>query len=582
MSAEIYSTETEPIETRDDSARPKPKSLEQFTTEQLLSSVNRGLPASDEAEKGILSAMLQNTGGCLGELRTRIKTEMFYHPPRQIIFDTLCAMYDKNLPIDFSSLTMALRNQGNLDKVGGGAEITDLWIFTPVAQLVPLYQKTLFDKYLCRRGIHAHMLSAHELMEHGRGELDEPATDRLTQGEERVFAVVQEANEVTSSADRPSPVADVVHECLEYTQNAMAHMGQIPPGRMLTGWPDFDRATCGLEPGDLFLIGARPKMGKTVVLNTMVKNMTVDQNIPTLVLSLEMSKRRFLNRVLFGGFGIETSKAQTGFLSRNDQQKFGEAARTLSNAPLWIDDRAGHTSASIRATIREYVRKHGVKLVMLDYVQLVAPVTKRGKSEERHMITETMDMLHSVKKTDGVVIIALAQAKRGSEENPGSEPTPKDFDGGSAMEKYVDYGAFIHRPAKFKPWSRLKEEQQEAFKNMVSDRRKQSPHLWSEPQQILDGTGKPVFDVRTEIQTRYNEEQQCMEDIPVTVKTPKLEWKPELDWNEQALLLLCLNRNGDDGRIHLRFRKEFTRFEPRNDKLFSNNPNERQAERKEV
>ncbi len=540
--------------------------------EEMLGSLNRAVPSSEESEKGVLSGLLHQIEDRMPEARRSFREGMFHHPGHRIVWEALCELWDKALPIDIVTITRTLREQGTIEKVGGAGALSALYTFVPVSAHWDFYRETMIDRWLAREGIRAHVESARLLMEIGVNDAAQNTRELLVKGEESVFAVVTAANQMSGEGLGPQKGATVVCEILEDVEAAVEHKGHLQPGAMSTGWPDFDRATLGLVTGDLFLVGARPKMGKTTVLNTLVKNMTVDQSIPTLVISMEMTAKRFLRRTLFGGWGVEASKAQTGFLSGADHHNLLSASRAMQTAPLWIDDQPGHTTASIRSLIREYKRKHGVKLVMLDYVQLVQPVTRIGLSEERHAITETMAMLAQVKKTEDVAIIALAQAKRGSEDNLGAEPGPKDFDGGSAMEKYVDYGAFIHRPSKFKRWQMMKDDAKEAFQRMIDPLRRASPHLWSEAEAVRDGFGQIIF-----------ERDERGQEVRGTdgKKVPKMVCNPETDWREHALLLLCLNRNGDDGRIQLRFRPKFCRFEPRNDQLYSNNPDKRQAEREE-
>ena len=548
---------------------PKKKG-EPESLETMLGSLNRVVPSSDESEKGVLSGMLNAIDHRMAEARRAFKSEMFHHPAYRLVWEAMCELWDKTLPIDIVTITRTLREHGTIDKVGGAGAISELYSFVPVSAHWEFYRDTIFDRWLAREGIRAHVESARELMQIGATDAAQDIRGLLVKGEEKVFAVVTAANQMNGQGIGPQKASTVVCDILEDVQSAIEHKGHLQPGAMSTGWPDFDRSTLGLVTGDLFLIGARPKMGKTVCLNTLVKNMTVDQNIPTLVFSLEMTKKRFLRRTLFGGWGIEASKAQTGFLSGMDQSNLSTAAHALQQAPLWIEETA-QTTASMRSLIREYKRKHGIKIVMVDYVQLVQPVTKIGMSEERHAVTEVMAMLADVKKSEDVCIIALAQAKRGSEDNPGAEPGPKDFDGGSAMEKYVDYGSFIHRPPKFRRWQMMKDEAKEAFMNMVRPLRKASPHLWSDDEPVRDGMGQLIFE-RDALGHEIKENGK---------KVPKMDWNPETDWKEHALLLLCLNRNGDDARIQLRFRAQFCRFEPRVDQLYSNDPHKRQAERED-
>lgn len=546
------------------------------STEDLLAGVNRQLPFSDEAEKGVLSCLLQDAGDWLSDTRTKLKPEMFYHTPNRLIYEAILAVDDAKQPVETVMLTNWLRDKGDLDKVGGGAAISELYTFVPISAHLPYYQRVIFNKWILRTTIHHCTAGATAAFEHGKEDPTEDPGDCVANIDGALFNVLETIR--TGQGDNgPVHSRNVVTEVIDHVDRLQNNKGKMLG--ISTGWADLDRAIGGqgLEGGEVFVVGARPKMGKTNVLCTMVKSIAVDQEISTLVFSLEMPRRRLWNRIMFGGFDIETSKASTGFLekkkpadgepsdddgdlennggiSRGDQANLALATRKMQHAPLWVHDKAINTN-DLRAIVRMMVRKHKIKCVALDYLQLVKAVTKIGQSEERHTIAEAMETIHWLAKDFGLIFIVLAQANRSAEKNPRHEPSSADYDGGSAIEKFLDYGAFIHRPARYKKWADLDEKQQNAFKAMVLPRRKKNPELWSALEPVRNGVGQIVRDEH---------------------RKPKMEWNPECDWNEHALLLLQLNRNGDEARIPLRFRPAFTRFDARTPKLWSNNKAERQ------
>jgi replicative DNA helicase len=524
------------------------------TTEELLAEANKQLPFSDEAEKGFLSCLFHDPVR-VSEVRAKLPLEVFYHPANQPVYEAFLDLDQRRLPIDVVSVTKVLLDRGKLDKCGGNGAISEIFTFVPAGVHFDYYRKVLIDKWLVRRALHNCAQSIAELNQHGREDVDQDVKPLIHRAEQRMFSLVQASEELVSGADGPVSASVIVGECWEHTEYVMKTPGEIPPGRITTGFPDLDRATKGLEAGDKLIIGARPKMGKTIVLCSMAKHIAVERKIPTLIFQLEMKRRRFMNRILFGGYDIETEKADTGFLSKYDQENFRRGSQELQDSPLWVDDDPSLDTAEFRARVRIAVRNHGIKVVMLDYVQMLNPSTRQGHNEERLQIKEAMATLHAVAKEEGVVIIALAQANRDAERNPGAEPGPKDFDGGSAIEKYVDYGAFIHRPCVYKQWEQLKEETQERFKARFEGMRRALPDRFAPPKQARDSRNQPLMDRDGQ---------------------PRMEWDIKTDWNEHAQLLLCLNRNGGAGRIDLRFRGEFTRFDPRNPHLYSNNKAKRQ------
>uniref|UniRef100_UPI0037846B84 replicative DNA helicase n=1 Tax=Prosthecobacter sp. TaxID=1965333 RepID=UPI0037846B84 len=481
------------------------------STEDMLAGINRQLPFSDEAEKGILSCLLQGGIERLSETRAMLPAEAFYHLPNRHIYEAILALDDARLPIEVVMLTNWLRDKGQLDKVGGSAAISELYTFVPIDAHAPYYRKVAFAKWILRDAIKVCAKGINGCYEHGKEDPAQDTGDTVAAIESDVFALLERIR-TGQGDDGPVHSSAVVTEVIDHVEKLMHNKGKLLGAS--TGWVDLDRAIGGqgLEPGDVFVCGARPKMGKTNVLCSMVKSIAVDQDIPTLVLSLEMSRRRLWNRIMFGGFGIETSKASTGFLekpkaadyvpgdddgdledtggmTRGDQENLTLSRMKMSRAKLWVHDKPMDTN-DLRAVVRMMVRKHGIKCCAIDYVQLVRSVTKRGQGEERHQIAEAMDTIHSLAKEFGIFFIVLAQANRSAESNPGKEPSDKDYDGGSAIEKYLDYGSFIHRPARYKKWGQLDKEQQAAFRAMVEPRRKRNPELWSRDVPVRNGFGQ--------------------------------------------------------------------------------------------
>jgi replicative DNA helicase len=308
-----------------------------------------------------------------------------------------------------------------------------------------------------------------------------------------------------------------MNETIEDLDQAMKNKGKIRGVK--TGLPDLDRTINGLEAPDLFVIGARPGMGKTNLLLRLMESMTFamlnEQQVPTLMFSLEMGRMQVGRRVLFSAADVEQSKGKTGFLSKDDEANVSTSALKWQKTKVWVDDTPELTIADIRARIRAAKRKWGIRVVMIDYIQIIEAVTKAGKQDERLGIKEVVGGLKAAAKQCDVIIIALAQASRGSEDQPGKRPTLRDFDGSSAIEKWADYAAFVHRPSKFIPWERLKENQQNYYGS-------------------------------------------------------------EGAYLEAAELLLVKSRHSSEAVIPLRFIAPLARFDPATEKLFSNNSAERQ------
>ena len=464
------------------------------------------IPYSREAEQGVLGAILSDPIKYADEAIRRLKDDHFYCSDTRTLFVELRAMADASRIIEPVNVVNWLREQNQIENVTV-AFVTEL--ATSYTTLLGFDQwcDTLTDR-LARRTIIA---AAHESKT--------LAMDMTRSWKEAMQAADSEMSllQVLEQSNQAVSMATVINETVEDLSEAMKNKGKIRGVR--TGLPDLDRTINGLEAPDLFVIGARPGMGKTNLLLRLMESMTFallnEQQVPTLMFSLEMGRMQVGRRVLFSAADVEQSKGKTGFLSKDDEANIGTSAMKWQKAKVWVDDTPELTIADIRARIRAAKRKWGIRVVMIDYIQIIEAVTKAGKQDERLGIKEVVGGLKAAAKQCDVIIIALAQASRGSEDQPGKRPTLRDFDGSSAIEKWADYAAFVHRPSKFIPWERLKESQQNYYGS-------------------------------------------------------------EGAYLEVAELLLVKSRHSSEAVIPLRFIAPLARFDPATEKLFSNNAAERQ------
>lgn len=473
--------------------------------------VHPAIPFSREAEEGVVGAILCDPALYLDDAMKGLRDDHFYTTDTRIMFAELRAMVDASRVIEPVNVTTWLRERELLDRVGGPSKISEMFTRFCVPLSFRQWCETLTDR-LARRTL----VAAGE-------EMKRQALDPLVSWKEAMQSGDAEMSllQILEQSGQAVTMARVMEETVDDVELAMRNKGKIRG--IQTGFPDLDRTINGLEPPDFFVIGARPGMGKTNLMLRVLEAMTFalvnGQQVPVLMFSLEMGRLQIGRRCLFSAAEVEQSKGKTGMLSKGpggDEENIQLAALKWQKSQCWIDDTPEMTIADVRARIRAAKRKWGIKVVLIDYIQIIEPVTKAGKADERLGIKEVVGGLKAAAKQCDVVIIALAQAGRGSEDQPGKRPMLRDFDGSSAIEKWADYGAFVHRPAKFVPWERLKEKQQEHY-----------------------GT--------------------------------------EEDYNECAELLLVKSRHSSEAVIPMRFIAPLARFEPATEKLYSNNPAQRQA-----
>jgi replicative DNA helicase len=332
--------------------------------------------------------------------------------------------------------------------------------------------------------------------------------------------------------------------------------------------------------------------------------MAIDMQIPTLVFSMEMSRDQLLHRIAFGGFGIATNKARTGMLSREDQQAFGTGIAKIRDTPLWIDETSDLSTADLRARVDLMVRLHGIKLVFIDYLQMVDPVTKIGKSEERLGIKETCKTVHHLKKKHKLIIIAAAQLNQNIEKAPGRRHVLSDIEGSDAIGKYSDFVGFITRPSEVRRWAHLDQKRQEKQINAWHQARRDNPEGYNgwrsrdvahplHPQgHVADADDDPDawFDKKPKHQGKTTTTRKLASDLDGDPETTSVHetssitmpdgttwtFDNEKDWDQTAEIQLVKNRNGPTPDLPVRFNRELARFESRTAKVYSNNMAERQ------
>lgn len=352
------------------------------SAEELLASFNRALPFSDEAEKGVLSCLLQDPVERLSECRVTLPALAFYHEANRTIYEKLLEFYDKNLPVDPVTLTHALREQGILDKVGGAASISELFAFVPIPTHFPYYKKIVLDKHILRELIHASSLNIHNAYEHGKEQMDENIDTLIDHAEQRVLAV----RESVGAQEGIKTLSTHVMDAIDSIQYMLEHPGQLRG--LSTGYTKLDSMSSGLQGGEMFVIAARPSMGKTSLAMNIVEHIAVDCNTPCAVFSLEMSATMFVRRLLVSRARLSMQDLSRGLLSRAQQDALAKATRDLQKAQIFIDETPGLDVMEMRAKSRRLKKQQGIQMIMIDYLQLVTSGSRRAKDNRQIEIAE--------------------------------------------------------------------------------------------------------------------------------------------------------------------------------------------------
>jgi replicative DNA helicase len=369
-------------------------------------------PHSLEAEVSVLGAALLSRNAA-SEAVEVLKPDHFYRNAHRVVFEGIQDLLSQGEPIDTVTLTEWLARRDRLDEVGGPASLHDLTVAVPTAANAAYYARIVRERALLRRLIDA----GTEVAKLGY-EATEDADTVVDKAESLIYEVAQAG--VTSDYAK---LGDLLNESFEQIEK-LAEQGSEVTG-LSTGFDDLDRLTAGLQPQNLIIVAARPAMGKSSLSLGIAQFVTVKLRRPAIIFSLEMSKLEIVNRMLSSEARIDSSKLRTGRLEDTDWRKLGDALGALSEAPLFIDDTPSISLMEIRAKARRLKQKHGLDLIIVDYLQLMQS-HKRVDSRQQEVAEISRGMKMLAKELE-VPVIALSQLSRQPESRTDKRPQLADL-----------------------------------------------------------------------------------------------------------------------------------------------------------
>lgn len=398
-------------------------------------------PQNTDAEASLLGAILIDTDA-LVKVADRVGADDFYEERHRHIYEAIVQLYDKRSPIDVLTLDNQLKVNGTIDAVGGASYITELTNFVPTASHVEQYAEIVAQKALRRRLIKA----AQDIATLGFNETND--LQELIEGAEtRLFEVSQRhvKQDITS-------LETILGESFDRLDDLHKDKGKIRG--VPTGFKDLDNILAGLQKSDLFILAARPSMGKTALALNLAHNVAVQAQQPVLVFSLEMSKEQLVDRMLAMESGVDAWALRTGNLTDADFEKIGQAMGTLSEAPIFIDDTPGITVSELRTKARREAHKQPLGLIIVDYLQLMSGGSRfSGDGNRVQEISEISRGLKSVARELNVPLIALSQLSRSVESRSPQIPQLADLRESGSIEQDADVVAFIYREEYYNPES---------------------------------------------------------------------------------------------------------------------------------
>ena len=387
-------------------------------------------PHSLEAEVSVLGAALLSKAAA-GDVMEVLRSEDFYRNAHRVVFEAIQGLNTDGEPIDTVTITDWLASRGRLDEVGGAASIHDLTVAVPTAANAAYYAQIVREKALMRRLIDAGTAVTRLGYESG----DDPV-GVVDKAESLIYEVAQ-----TGTTSEYSRLGELLNESFAQIE-ALAERSSEVTG-LATGFDDLDRLTAGLQPQNLIILAARPAMGKSSLVLGINHFVSARLNKPSLLFSLEMSKQEIVNRLLSSEARIDSSRLRTSRLEDTDWRKLGDALGTLSEAPLFIDDTPSITLMEIRAKARRLKQKHGLELVVVDYLQLMQ--SHRRVDSRQQEVAEISRGLKMLAKELNVPVIALSQLSRQPESRTDKRPILADLRESGSIEQDADIVGFIYR-----------------------------------------------------------------------------------------------------------------------------------------
>ena len=389
-------------------------------------------PQAVELEEAVLGAMMIDKKG-IDDVIDILSPDAFYDNKHQEIYATIFELFQNSEPIDLLTVSNLLKKNGKLEFVGGDFFLIRLTQKVASSAHIEFHARIILQKYIQRRLISI----SSEIIENAYDESTD-VFDLLDDAEGKLFEVTQ-GNLKKSSEDAGSLVKQALKKIQEIgNQEGMSGLA--------TGFTKLDALTSGWQPSDLVIIAARPGMGKTAFVISMAKNMAIDFNHGVAVFSLEMSSVQLITRMISSETGLTSEKLRKGNLEPHEWEQLNVKVKKLSDAPIFIDDTPSLSIFDLRAKARRLVSQHGVKIIVIDYLQLMTAGGKAGGNREQE-ISMISRNLKALAKELSVPVIALSQLSRAVETRGGSKrPLLSDLRESGAIEQDADIVSFIFRP----------------------------------------------------------------------------------------------------------------------------------------
>ena len=390
-------------------------------------------PNSIEAEQSLLGGLMLDHKSW-DKIADVVSVDDFYRKDHCLIFAAIASLAEDANPCDVVTVSEFLDNRGELEKAGGLEYLATLANETPGAANARSYAKILRERSMLRALISAgNEISGSAFSTEGRS-----ASDLVDEAERLVFEIAESGARGRSGFKALKQILPEAVDRIDILHQSDGDITGIP-----SGYTEFDKMTAGLQPGDLIVVAGRPSMGKTTFAVNIAENAAIGSKVPTAIFSMEMPSQQLAFRMISSLGRVDQTHLRTGRFPDEDWSRINTAVQLMSEAPIFIDDTPGLSPTEIRARSRRLQREHGLGLIVVDYLQLMAvPGSKENRATE---ISEISRSLKGLAKELSVPVIALSQLNRSVEQRTDKRPVMSDLRESGAIEQDADLIIFIYR-----------------------------------------------------------------------------------------------------------------------------------------
>ncbi|MGO4911617.1 MULTISPECIES: replicative DNA helicase [unclassified Leeuwenhoekiella] len=394
-------------------------------------------PQAIDLEQVVLGAMMIDKKG-VDEIIDILTPEVFYKEAHHHIYDAIRALFENGEPIDLLTVSEQLKKMAKLDQAGGDYYLIQLTQKVSSSAHIEYHARIILQKYIQRSLIKI----SNEIIEEAYDETTD-VFDLLDTAESKLYEVTQ--GNIKRSSETAQSLVIQAKKKIEEISNKEGLSG-VP-----SGFDRLDKLTSGWQPSDLIIVAARPGMGKTALTLSMARNIAVGQGIPVAFFSLEMASVQLITRLISSETGLSSEKLRTGKLEKHEWEQLNVKVKSLEKAPLFIDDTPSLSIFDLRAKARRLASQHGIKMIIIDYLQLMTAGGSQKNGNREQEISMISRNLKALAKELMVPVIALSQLSRAVETRGGSKrPLLSDLRESGAIEQDADIVSFIYRPEYYK------------------------------------------------------------------------------------------------------------------------------------